>query len=370
MNKTLNRISSLVPNNACYKNIASKLNFDGFQIEPITQPKRTKVLKVAIPSSVVLFSTIICFALVLLLPLLANNSSSRLAQLNDEKIIAVLASYQSEAEAIPMSAPGLDKVYENYISFKKSDNFDINFFCETKLSADSFYICYYLPNTTIEKIEAIIDEETLPNYLFINPESTIDNNPLHSYLRVYWYLYKQDILTDDDRLFVSKEQISNKTIDVYVEDCVLVKITRNINIQNKEFGNLFLEGIDFKYEEKNAHIVDITSVSEKLNDKTIVYIDAPYLKSLFNSDVYDASFLNCFTYLIDETNNTFNTFTEYDQYLLDKDENYYDAINDIIINKEYVTTSVYNDNDGVLHKLDTYKVICDYNKSKILFDIE
>ena len=370
MNKTLNRISSLVPNNACYKNIASKLNFDGFQIEPITQPKRTKVLKVAIPSSVVLFSTIFCFALVLLLPPLANNSGSRLAQFNDEKIIAVLSSYQSEAEAIPMSAPGLDKVYENYISFKKSDNFDINFFYETKLSADSFYICYYLPNTTIEKIEAIIDEETLPNYLFINPESAIDNNPLHSYLRVYWYLYKQDILSDDDRLFVSKEQISNKTIDVYVEDCVLVKITRNINIQNKEFANLFLEDIDFKYEEKNAHIVDITSVSEKLNDKTIVYIDAPYLKSLFNSDVYDASFLNCFTYLIDETNNTFNTFTEYDQYLLDKDENYYDAINDIIINKEYVTTSVYNDNDGVLHKLDAYKVICDYNKSKILFDIE
>lgn len=70
MNKTLNKISALVPNNPNYQGVADKLNFDSFQGEAITQPKRIKVLRIVIPTASVCTLAIVAAIVV---PITLNN---------------------------------------------------------------------------------------------------------------------------------------------------------------------------------------------------------------------------------------------------------------------------------------------------------
>ena len=196
MNKTLNSIASLVNSDPNYKNIERKLDFDGFESKPVLSANKKRVLKIAIPSTTVLLSCATCLLVLLFLSPLSKQSHTRLTQFNDNNAIAVLASIQLETpssseldtvEAVSIqSNPGLDKIYESFLSFKENTHNDMSFFYETRLLSEPYYTCYYLPQTTIKKIEDIIKEETPPSYLFNNSEVTIDNNPLHSYLRIYW----------------------------------------------------------------------------------------------------------------------------------------------------------------------------------------
>ena len=82
MKKTLKQISSLVPNDPNYQGVADKLNFDSFQGETITQPKRTKVSRIVIPTASVCTLAIVA---AIVIPITLNN---RLNNQTNNHIIA------------------------------------------------------------------------------------------------------------------------------------------------------------------------------------------------------------------------------------------------------------------------------------------
>ena len=178
-----------------YNKIKAKLHIDNFEFASTTKESSKKSLRIVIPITAVFFSGIACL-LTLLLPFSLKQDNARLAEFNDRKAIAVLASNQS-ALATSVPSLGLDKVYEDYSSFKENNqnNKGMNYLYETKLSSESVYKCFYLPESTIAKIDTAISEKTIPEYLYDNIELSKFSNPYRSYLRIYWYLCDQNKLS-------------------------------------------------------------------------------------------------------------------------------------------------------------------------------
>ena len=160
MNKTLRNISSLVPNVPNYQKIKQNLDFTNCQKIVSSKSFNKMVLIALIPALILVLTTTIG------VPLIINSrkiQNKRLIELNDNNILSYLfgAPY---GESVPIQTPSLDQTWEDYKTFKEEETNNYSFFYELNLSFADTYLCYYLPKTTIQKMDSMYKENPL-NYL-------------------------------------------------------------------------------------------------------------------------------------------------------------------------------------------------------------
>ena len=114
--RIINRINENIPSANTYKNIETKLDFNGFQGETIAQPKRIKALKIAIPvTAICLLATV-----AIVVPLaLNNNSQQKEIVFNpsfDEMIASCLSNPVSQSDTDISSYP-IANIGNMYISY-------------------------------------------------------------------------------------------------------------------------------------------------------------------------------------------------------------------------------------------------------------
>lgn len=361
MKRVLKDISSLVPNEPQYSDIQTKLSLGDFQSEALTVTPRRNAFKIAIPIIAVCSLSI---TVAILVPLLLNNNnktSSKLVELNNPALLKSVSELSNSSNQDLIPTPSLDKVYEDYIEYINNGTIEVPFFYETKLKSNPEYTCYYLSKDTISKIDDFSSKEYI-HYMY-------DEGGHINYLRYYKELLDEEKLTDLDKVMVYNAKVENPLIEKEIDGYQLVKIVRTIDIENKAFGDMFIENVRYKEEEKSVSpLTNSFSISMKYDNYNIIFNNVPYMKSLFKEGIYSSGFLDIFSYQINEENNTFKTGISYDCSILENNEHYYDQINSIIIEKTFVTKKVTVTADNVEKSYDCYYVVCDYNKTKTLFD--
>lgn len=305
-----------------------------------------------------------CTVAAIVIPLIITTTKTKnneLVELTDKSLLPVIQKMYSKNDASIMIAPSLNEVWEESNNYKNEEAKIDTYFCEFNLKSESYFTCYYLHKNTIKKIEKYVNENF--SYYMSDFDGEI------YYLYYYVDLLANNKLSENDKLFFKKIKIDESKIQKEIGDYCLQKITRNINISNDNFGKLFIENIEYN---NNNFVIEPKIgylISNKFDCKKVLFNNVSYMKSLFTNGIYDAGFLDIFAYLIND-DETFDTYVYYDNFILEKDPNYYNELKNIIITENFISKSQYTDSDNNVHKLDNYKVLCDYNKAKLLFNIE
>ena len=353
MNKTLNRISSLVPNNPSYKNIASKLNFDGFQIEPITQPKRIKVLKIAIPvTAICLLATV-----AIVVPLaLNNNSQQKEIVFNpsfDEMIASCLSNPVSQSDTEIPSYP-IANIGNMYISYKKNPDTMSSRAKNNEiftLKKESKLHCVYTTKDIYEKVR-----DAGPIDIDGGIVSTLDNG-----LSIYANLCRSNQIEYETENKKLKEVIvdDGNAINIFFDDYYLLDIVTYYKDANYE-NNYFVNFVQYSNDGEHAIIDETTNKSNLKYQIFYLYSNPSKLSDVLNDkrstyfyklklDVY------CLKLEKEDDLEVANSVMYYDH---DAEPHYYDEIEKCIIRKTFVRSWL---------SADEYDVVCDYKKMAQLF---
>lgn len=314
-------------------------------------------LKIILPISIVCFAATVAVSLAIVLPRVNNRDNYAFFELKDDEVISLI----SDSGGNYTGGMELDELWQRYSDYKDNHVDDIHFFYETHLLSSSNYTCYYLSKTTIAKIDEANRKENI-DYM------TYDDGTIN-YLRYFQKLFEEGKLQNSDKIMTININVDNPSIKKVIKNYVLVKITRNIEVTNKDLGNYFIENVQYKEEGSSVLICEqALSFSEKYNDKDIIVYDVPHLKTIYKYNIFPAYSLDKTTYIINNSDMTFEAYIAYNRSIIENNEHYYDDLNGIIIEKQFIMEKPIYDDDNILFWLDCYKVVCDYNNAKTLFN--
>ena len=361
MKKTLNQISALVPNNPNYKGVADKLNFDSFQGEAITQPKRTKVLRIVIPTASVCTLAIVAAIVV---PITLNNhlndqtNNHVIADMNpisDEMMSFYLENTSFNGSGDIAQGTSVGGLYNTY----KQRPENMAELAQRKeiytLSGENQFHCYYATKEVYDKVNEQLSFP--PAY-----DSLVPYRHLTAYIDGYkngnWSeeLKSQQLM--EITVPTNSNYVENKIEDYYLLD--IVRLYQDSNIDNFSFIGF----ANHEVIEGNQASIKKDSLKDSFKYCSCTFTNPNKLTKKINYSYL--SVLDYHSFEIEMENNieVVKTTFAFDSRHADvnNDLTYYDDINECIIKKELLDSS---NNYGYLYE--RYNVTIDYNKLMVLF---
>ena len=351
--RIINNINENIPSANTYKNIETKLDFNGFQGETIAHPKRIKTLKIAMPVVVSVCTLAIVVAIVV--PITLNNHLNNqtnnhvIADMNpisDEMMSFYLENTSFNGSGDIPQGTSVGGLYNTY----KQRPENMAELAQRKeiytLSGENQFHCYYATKEVYDKVN---EQLSFPPVT----DSLVPYRHLTAYIDGYkngnWSeeLKKQQLM--EITIPTDSNYVENKIEDYYLLD--IVRLYQESNIDNFSF-------IGFA----NHEVIegDQASIKKDILKDSFKYFSCTFTNPNKLTKKINYSYLSVLDYHSFEITKESSKEVVVDTfaYVHRNDTHYYDELNDCIVRKTFVESYA---------NCDFYDVTFDYDKLVKLF---
>ena len=350
--RIINNINENIPSANTYKNIETKLDFNGFQAGNI--PKTKKPLKFIIPISAICTAVVVA-AIVIPITLSKQSKKIVLNHISSEMMSFYLENTSFNGSGDIAQGTSVGGLYNTY----KQRPENMAELAQRKeiytLSGDKQFHCYYATKEVYDKV----NEQ-------LNFPPVDDSLVPYRHLTAYIYGYKNGNWSEElknQQLMEITIPTSNNYIEYKIEDYYLLDIVRlyqDSNIDNFSFIGF----ANHQVIEGNQALIKKDSLKDSFKYCSCTFTNPNKLTKKINNSYLSVLDYHSFEIETENGIEVVKTTFAFDSRHADVDNDltYYDDINECIIKKELLDSS---NNYGYLYE--RYNVTIDYNKLMTLF---